>query len=156
MIHLQFHFIHSSLINLFIYSDMEEECFPAISLNRASGRGASAGVESPSPSPSPCPSSPHSTSPSRFTKTSTVHVKEEPFSPASPREGRGIVEALTIQNSYQIEFGRNVTYATSDSEDDEAEYYQVIHSITYNFSYSLERLIHTFFYSKFFDSLKNK
>ncbi|XP_046748493.1 cyclic AMP response element-binding protein A-like isoform X1 [Diprion similis] len=99
--------------------DMEEECFPAISLNRASGRGA--GAESPSPSPSASPSL-HAAN--ETPTTVTVQIKEEPFSPES-LSARGTIETVAIAPNYHIEFERSsVPYTTSDSEDDEAEYYQ--------------------------------
>ncbi|XP_012255311.2 cyclic AMP response element-binding protein A-like isoform X1 [Athalia rosae] len=123
--------------------DMEEECFPAISLNRASGRGA--GAESPSlfPSPSsaaPSPSqspSPTCTSLDTATTTATtatakntstlkVPIKDEPFSPSRSvnySSKLAAVETIAIA-PYQLHFERSETYATSDSEDDEAEYYQ--------------------------------
>ncbi|XP_066591445.1 cyclic AMP response element-binding protein A-like [Prorops nasuta] len=132
--------------------DMEEECFPAISMNTASGRG---GVLSPCPSPSPTPtsssspspSSSHSPSPSASTTSSdgnvllkrinllpeeaeSLTIKDEPISaPSSPSTSARLdfsmaddKIAITMVSPHSLRIGKSQVAQMTDSEEDDEEY----------------------------------
>ena len=111
---------------------MEEECYPAISMNTASGRGAK------SPTPENCPASPVALtliSPSLQSvpedNLNYEDIKGEPLSaPSSPSEqiipcdvnGR----TIAMVQPQCLHFTRNfLARSMSDSEEDDEEYYQV-------------------------------
>lgn len=107
---------------------MEEECFPAISLNTASGGGGL---------PSSLPSSSASTI---ILKRSSdlvpedvecTEIKGEPLSaPSSPSESCQTTilddkSTITMVFPHSLHFAKNHLSQTSDSEEDDEEYYQV-------------------------------
>lgn len=112
-------------------SDMEDECFPAISINSTSNRGESS-------SSSPLTSS--STSSVILKRNNLVpedneypEIKGEPISaPASPcapcQPNCDMVDdtsAITMVSPESLHFPKTHLSHTSDSEEDDEEYYQV-------------------------------
>lgn len=109
---------------------MEEECFPAISMNTASGRDDLSSSSSTS-----------STSTIILKRRNNIvpedvecsEIKGEPISaPSSPSEScqTTIVEeknTITMVFPQTLHFSKNHMSQTSDSEEDDEEYYQVLH-----------------------------
>lgn len=107
---------------------MEEECFPAISMNTASGRDEL-----------PSSSSASSTSTIILKRRNNVvpedvectEIKGEPISaPSSPSEScqTSITDdknTITMVFPQSLHFSKNHMSQTSDSEEDDEEYYQV-------------------------------
>lgn len=112
-----------------IFSDMEEECFPAISMNTASGRDDLSSSSSTS-----------STSTIILKRRNNIvpedvecsEIKGEPISaPSSPSEScqTTIVDdknTITMVFPQSLHFSKNHMSQTSDSEEDDEEYYQVL------------------------------
>ncbi|XP_051155600.1 cyclic AMP response element-binding protein A [Leptopilina boulardi] len=109
--------------------DMEEECFPAISMKTASSRES---LSSPPPSPSP------SIEPSKLSLIVEggsgggggycTTVKSETISePESPEETCNLDEknhTITMVEPHRLHFARNSVCQTSESDDDEDELYE--------------------------------
>ncbi|XP_012279781.1 cyclic AMP response element-binding protein A [Orussus abietinus] len=107
--------------------DMEEECFPAISLNTASGRGAA--------SPSPCPAS--SSGGLTLTQRDSLSYEDtcreikgepesQPGSPRVPSPSCTLVDdktTITMVAPNSLHFTRNHLSHPSESEEDDDEYY---------------------------------
>ncbi|XP_076624768.1 cyclic-AMP response element binding protein A isoform X1 [Colletes latitarsis] len=130
---------HKSLDIRSRIDDMEEECFPAISMNTASGRGGLSSSPSSSLSPS-------STSTIILKRTNDLvpedmecaEIKGEPLSaPSSPSEScqTTIVDdknTITMVFPQSLHFSKNHLSQTSDSEEDDEEYYQSMEVEEYN------------------------
>ncbi|XP_076249162.1 cyclic-AMP response element binding protein A isoform X2 [Calliopsis andreniformis] len=132
---------HKSLDIRSRIDDMEEECFPAISLNTASGRG-----ELP-------PSLSSSSTSTIILKRNNdlvpedvecTEIKGEPLSaPSSPSEScqTTIVDdksTITMMFPQSLHFSKNHLSQTSDSEEDDEEYYQGM-EVEYNEAASDEK-----------------
>lgn len=113
---------------------MEEECYPAISMDTASGRGGS------SPTPAQSSSCPDGLTlvPTRLQSlpegNDGVEIKGEPLSaPNSPGENAAPCQlvddktTITMVAPHRLHFTRNhlAQPTASDSEEDDEEYYQV-------------------------------
>ncbi|XP_015605572.1 cyclic AMP response element-binding protein A [Cephus cinctus] len=111
--------------------DMEEECFPAISLNTATGRGSpsSSQISSSTPSTDLALAARLPLVPDAGTMTLTCEeIKGEPLSqPSSPCAPSNLVDyknTIAVVAPHRLHFTRNHLEHTSDSEEDEEEYYQ--------------------------------
>lgn len=116
--------------------DMEEECFPVITMNTSTGHDELSSSSSSSSSPSTLPVS--STSTIILKRTSNqvpedmecVEIKGEPLSaPSSPSEScqTTIVDdksTITMVFPPRLHFSKIHMSQTSDSEEDDEEYYQ--------------------------------
>ncbi|XP_031838378.1 cyclic-AMP response element binding protein A isoform X2 [Nomia melanderi] len=132
---------HKSLDIRSRIDDMEEECFPVISMNATSGRGEMSSSSSPS---STLPASSTSTIILRRTNNlvpedvECVEIKGEPLSaPSSPSEScqTTIVDdksTITMVFPQSLHFSKNHLSQTSDSEEDDEEYYQGMEVEDYN------------------------
>ena len=112
------------MVYIFTVVDMEEECFPAISMNRASNRDST---------------SPKLSIPSYNIKTSKLtlidedghctEIKGEPISePSSPCDRSNSIEdktTITMVAPHRLHCMRNSVSQTSESDDDDDEMYQV-------------------------------
>ncbi|XP_043799494.1 cyclic AMP response element-binding protein A isoform X2 [Apis laboriosa] len=126
---------HKSLDIRSRIDDMEEECFPAISMNTASGRDDLSSSSSTS-----------STSTIILKRRNNIvpedvecsEIKGEPISaPSSPSEScqTTIVEdknTITMVFPQTLHFSKNHMSQTSDSEEDDEEYYQGMEVEEYN------------------------
>ncbi|XP_060829325.1 cyclic AMP-responsive element-binding protein 3-like protein 2 [Bombus pascuorum] len=126
---------HKSLDIRSRIDDMEEECFPAISMNTASGRDEL-----------PSSSSTSSTSTIILKRRNNVvpedvectEIKGEPISaPSSPSEScqTSITDdksTITMVFPHTLHFSKNHMSQTSDSEEDDEEYYQGMEVEEYN------------------------
>ncbi|XP_054009296.1 cyclic AMP response element-binding protein A-like [Hylaeus anthracinus] len=124
---------HKSLDIRSRIDDMEEECFPAISMNTASGRGELSSSSSSSLSPSSTSTvilkTPNDLVPE---DVECAEIKGEPLSaPSSPSAScqTTIVDdksTITMVFPQSLHFSKNHLSQTSDSEEDDEEYYQAM------------------------------
>lgn len=108
--------------------DMEEECFPAISMNTASSREPTSPAAASAPSPPPN----NNIESSKLTLVDEnghfTTIKGEPISePGSPCEPCHLVEdksTITMVEPHRLHFTRSSVSQTSESDDDEDEIFQ--------------------------------
>lgn len=115
-----------------VISDMEEECFPAISLNTASGRDELSSSSSSSSTSAIILKRSNDLVPE---DVECAEIKGEPLSaPTSPSEScqTAIVDdktTITMVFPQTLHFSKNHLSQTSDSEEDDEEYYQVAYCL---------------------------
>ena len=118
---------HKSLEIRSRIDDMEEECFPAISLNTASGRDELSSSSSSSSTSAIILKRSNDLVPE---DVECAEIKGEPLSaPSSPSEScqTAIVDdktTITMVFPQTLHFSKNHLSQTSDSEEDDEEYYQ--------------------------------
>ena len=126
---------HKSLDIRSRIDDMEEECFPAISLNTASGRDELSSSSSSSSTSAIILKRSNDLVPE---DVECAEIKGEPLSaPSSPSEScqTAIVDdktTITMVFPQTLHFSKNHLSQTSDSEEDDEEYYQSMEVEEYN------------------------